>query len=490
MALRRLLLLGLALGGSGGLAHAAPQPAIDVVAAPAWKGWSRPGRTTEIDVRLNADSATRATLDLVAGRQTVHTDFDLQPGRGLRLQMPVSAAATIVLSAGPAAGPQQRRELGIAQSESPLLGVGLASGEQVTLEGFHSIALAADDLPRNAAAYSSIDALIVDAATLGALDQRQLSALLEHAAGCGRVVVLNTDPRLRRVLEGARGCGGQALMSAASPAAAKEMLEASLAASQPAPMAPGALAELARPDRAVWNQVAVALAVYLAVAALAIMFFSSFALTLLVPVLACLAFVALLQVLPAPSQLVVWSEGESGAPQARYAAWQRFQGVARERRRVPMPPQLASSAQPCGTGPALAFDFDARSARMTSVEFDTRLFRQVALCYSGTFPMSRALAIEKHAAGVQEVRNAGTKALPAGVLLAAGRVHHLPALDPGARVTLVAQSGKPPRSAALRTAAARAPADGVAALWELELGGVASVPADSKGWLLVSVPVP
>jgi hypothetical protein len=32
--------------------------------------------------------------------------------------------------------------------------------------------------------------------------------------------------------------------------------------------------------------------------------------------------------------------------------------------------------------------------------------------------------------------------------------------------------------------------DGAAALWKLELSGVADIPIDSQGWLLVSVPSP
>ena len=44
--------------------------------------------------------------------------------------------------------------------------------------------------------------------------------------------------------------------------------------------------------------------------------------------------------------------------------------------------------------------------------------------------------------------------------------------------------------AVLRTAMARTPPDSVAALWALELGGVAGLPIDSTGWLLVSLPPP
>ena len=72
---------------------------------------------------------------------------------------------------------------------------------------------------------------------MGALDQRQLGALLVHAAECGRIVLLNTDVRVRRVLDGTAGCGGRAVMSAASLADAREMLKSSLATSM-CPQAP------------------------------------------------------------------------------------------------------------------------------------------------------------------------------------------------------------------------------------------------------------
>ena len=190
--LRCLLLLGLALCG---MAHAVEPSHTDLTAEPAWKGWSRPGRASEIDIRVTAETARRTTLEVVAGLQTVRADLDLQPGRTVRLQIPVSSVERVTVSVGSPAGPSERRDVVLAQSESPLLGLALVTGESVSIDGFHSVSLGADDLPRNSTAYSSIDALVLDAPTLGALDQRQLGALLEHAAGCGRIVVLNTNER-------------------------------------------------------------------------------------------------------------------------------------------------------------------------------------------------------------------------------------------------------------------------------------------------------
>ena len=485
--LRRLLLLALVLCG---VAHAGTQPAIELNAAPAWKGWARPGRVSEIDIRVTTDSAVLATIDVVAGRQTVRAELELQPGRMTRLHIPVSSVERIAVTAGSVGGSAQRREVVIAQSESPLLGVGLAAGQLVHLDGFHTVALAAQDLPRNASAYSSMDALILDAPTLGALDPQQLGALLAHAAACGRVAVVNSDAHVRHLLEGAASCGGTTLTSAATHTQATELLKKSLASDVPAAMSPGGIGELAQPDQVVWNRVAVALAVYLAAALLALMFVSSHAVLLLLPVLATVAALALPHAMHSASQLVVWSEGQSGARLARYQAWQRFTGLVRETMRVPLPPLLASSVQPCDLSQAMRLDFDAVSGRATFAEFETRLFGQALLCYSGSFPMARTLAIDTQADGTREIRNAGTTAWPHGLLLVAGRVHELPALAAHAYTTIGTPLDTVRRDAVMRTAMTRTQADGVAALWELELAGVAGIPDEAQGWLLVSVPRP
>lgn len=468
------------------MAQAADAPRVELDVAPAWKAWSRPGRVTELDVRVSSDAVARVVVDVVAGPQTLRAEIELQPGRVQRLQFPVRPAGTVAVSVGPPAAPAQRREVGLAMSESPLLGTGLVTGEQVELAGFHTVALAAEDLPRHAAAYSSIDALVVDAPTLGALDPRQLGALLAHTAACGRVVVVNADAQLRRLLGDASGCGGRALLHAASPADAAAVLKASLATSLPTALGRADLGAFLRPAHLHWNGVAVGLAIYFAAALLMLVFHASLPVLLLMPALASVAALALLHGLASPSRLVIWSEGESGAPAARYQARQQFAGRVRERMRVPIPPQLADAVQACDANQAMQFDFDASRGRVAFAEFDVRLFSQAAVCYSGSFPIARKLAVEARADGRRELRNAGTTAWPGGLLLVAGLVQALPPLEAGATTVLDSNAGPPRRDVAVRTAQARVGPDATAALWELELGGVAELPVASKGWLLVT----
>ena len=408
----------------------------------------------------------------------------------MRLHVPVGSADRVTVSLSLSGGGLERRELSMAQSESPLLGVGLAAGGAGLLDGFHTVALSADDLPRNASAYSSIDALILDAPTLRALDQRQLGALLGRAASCDRIVVMNLDPQVRRLLDGAGECGGQALMSADTLTDALDQLKSSLAKARQEPMAIGSVSELMRADHSAWNHVAVTLAIYLATSALILIFTTRLPVLLLTPALFAAAGGVLLHVLKPPAQLVVWSEGASSAQLARYQAWHQVSGLVRERIRTQIPPQLSANAQPCDTNQSLHFEYDAKSGQATFAEFETRLFRQVSLCYSGSFPMSRAIQVEARTQDVRDVRNMGPNAWPQGLLLLDGQVHDLPALGPNAHVSLAANGGHPPGEGVQRVAAARTPPDKVAALWRLVLGGVTDIPVDSRGWLLVTAPAP
>jgi hypothetical protein len=484
--LRGLRLVGLVLWG---ISDAIAQSGIDLAVTPAWDGWSRPGRATEVAVRLRTGAATRARLDIVAGRQTVHTELDLEPGRGVRLHVPVGATESLAVTAGAQGESPQRRDVVIAQSESPLLGAGLATDDRVHLEGFHTVTLDADDLPRNASAYSSIDALILDAPTLGALDERQLGALLAHTAACGRTALVDPDPRARRVLEGAAGCGGRFLMSAASLSGATDLLRASLAEPVAPAISLAALRDLARPDHSAWNRALVVLAVYFGAAVLVIAFSSSILVFLLVPALAGVVVWTSLHTVQPASQLLVWGEADSGARVARYQAWQRIPGNARSDVRVPVLPQLAS-VRSCDASEPMRFHFDATRGSATSVEFGARLFRAVSLCYSGNFPVMRAIEVEARPDGVLEVRNDGAMAWPKGVLLAGRLVHDLPALAPDEKASIGTRAGKPPADAAARAGLSRTPADGLAALWELDLGSVAGAPTGSAAWLLVAIPPP
>jgi hypothetical protein len=477
-------LLALALSAAPA-AGAAPQ--VELTAA--WAGWSRPGRVTEVGVRVRADAATRGTLEIVAGPQSVRTPVNLAAGETLQLEVPVTSAATLDVTIDLEGAPPESRAQALSLSESPLLGVGLASGETARLAGFHAVPLVPADLPRGAAAYASVDALVLDAATLRALEPRQLGALIGHAAACGRIALVAPDPGAWRVLEGAAGCGARTLVSGESVAEALMRLEDSLAVPASAPPSTSDLAALLRPEATAWPRIVAVLATFFGIAALAVTFTASPTVLLLVPVLASVVLAALLHAWQPRPRLVVWAEAEPSARVAQYQAWQSTSGTARGRLEVPV---LAGLGPPrsCDPRRRVRIALDAHRGQPVHAAFESRLFEPVALCYSGNFPVMRAVSITPLEGGRLEVRNDGTLAWPAGLLASGATVHDLPALDPGASTTLRVDRGRPPLDAAARAALARTPHGGYALLWPLQLDTVPDAPADASAWLLVPVAEP
>jgi hypothetical protein len=375
-----------------------------------------------------------------------------------------------------------------------MLAVALADGQRVEFQGFHAVALAADQLPRQPSAFASIDALVIDAPTLSALDPRQLQALLDLAATCGRIVVVAADAEVRRVLDAGAGCGGRTLVHAASPAQASAALAAALSSPVPPALSDSSVIVWSRPGLDAWRRVAVVLGGSFAAVALAIVFFSS-----PWPLLGASALGALLVLVavpggPAASRLVVWSEGASGASFARYQGWQWVTGSTRGMLRVELPPQLAASVRPCHAAQPVQFEFDAGQGRIRAASIESRLFGTLALCYEGQFPQTRSLVLEAAADGSQRVRNAGAMSWPAGWLLRDREVAALPALAPGESAALALTSDAMPQGtrqgalhdAVARTAQSRRPDGGTAGLWALELDAVAGTPPDAQAWLLLS----
>ncbi|HET7158952.1 MAG TPA: hypothetical protein VFI62_08150, partial [Burkholderiales bacterium] len=348
--------------------------------------------------------------------------------------------------------------------------------------------LDAQALPRHASAYSSIDALILDASVLAALDSRQLGALLEYAATCGRLVLVNPDSRPRQVLESAAGCGGHALLTATTPAQAIERLKTSLRVPVAAPASLGGLGDLGRFDDSNWHRVMVLLSVYFALALLAVMFVSSMW-VLLVPAAATLVVWFTLYGMQPESQVLVWGEAESGSRSATYQAWQQFAGLARNHARVPVPPELGS-VRPCDSSRPVRFEFDGVRQVMTSAEFDTRLFQRVLLCYSGHFQAMREIVIDTSANGALDVRNAGTHPWPSGVLVTGRSTHELPSLAPNEKKRVLIGAGISQPDAVGRAALARTPVGHQAALWKHAVGSARDSSVASTTWLLVSVPSP
>jgi hypothetical protein len=462
------------------------QPQLDLTATPAWNGWSRAGRTTEVAVRVRSAERVRARLTVRGGAQSVSSDLDLEPGRAVRLNMPIASAQAITVTGEIREKPLLKHELRIAQSEAPLLALAMATGETVDVEGLHTIAIEPEGLPRNGSAFSSIDALIVDGRALRTLDSAQLDALIAHIAACGRTVLVNAESAARGVFEDAAGCGGRLLMTATSLSQAAAALKASLADASAAWRESSGARDLARMDDSSWYRVLVLLAASFGIVLAVLSFSSSIIAFVTAPLVATAVLWACLNTVEAVSRVALWGEAESGGRVARYDAREQVRSLSRKPIQVPVLARYGSM-QPCDPNQPVRLNFDAARGLTTSAGFDGRLFQSVSLCYSGTFPLARSIVLDATTDSTVTVRNGGRVAWPSGLLITQREAYWLPALGPGDRATLSTRADHAPSGPAVRTALARKPTEGVAALRPLDPSPIAESAVRTTAWVLVSV---
>jgi hypothetical protein len=479
--LRHADLLVTSIGCLVGAAATASPLQFDV--ASAWDGWSRPGRVTETVLRLQSQDRVRAELTITSGGQVIHSTVQLAPGAQVRLSVPVQATERIAVKVAPAGMNHERREIGLSLSEAPLLAWVAPGVPAQPTAGFHVIEFDASALPDNAAAYSSIDALVIDRAQVGAITEGQLAALLSFMASCGRTVLISETPSAAGLLQGAVGCGGRNFAEATSADTALASLDRILGSTEAELPHATSLGALGGHELETWYLAVAVLAVGIAATALAGIFSTSLATAVLVPALATAAGLLFMQSRPVDARLLVWAETRSNDRLAQYRGLQRATSPRRGDVDVPV---LAVLAEPhaCNAGKPSVWSWDAEGRRYTSARFAGRLFATASLCYAGSFPVTRNAVARMSAPGRVELRNPGPASWPPGALVWDGRLHSMPALAPDAALALNAEAGEQPANVVERQAIARTPLDRLAILWPLDLQSVNQAPPDAQAWLL------
>ena len=480
--LRGLLLLLAAAAGLG----TAGAAETTLTATPAWDGWSRPGRLSELELRIGGVAEQLYSVEIEAGTQRIATSVTARAGRDSLIRLPVPAHETISVRASAAGAEQANVLVPLSQAESPLL-VWAATPPSEDPAFLHRLPVGAGAFPRQAAAYSSIDALVVDAATLVSLDEAQLAALIAYATGCGPTVLVGTQAAVADVLRHAVACEGRRLAVVATPEQASAALERMLAADADVLQPNEGLRALGDPEPGVWNTIALVAGLYIAAAVVLSALTASFPLLIAMPAVMA-ALVAVLGVVSEPAdRILVWSEAHSGDPVAVYAARQFATGTGRGSTSLQLADLLASPER-CRAERALAWEFDSDRGRFDRVSYRQRLFDRAMVCYRGHFPIARSARFEPATEGPPTVRNTGPGPWPAGWVSNGGALHAVPGLAPGRSTPLFSDGGSWPGDAARRAAIRRTPAGGSAMLWPLDLGTISAGLDSAEGWLLLRLP--
>jgi hypothetical protein len=349
------------------------------------------------------------------------------------------------------------------------------------------VAVEPEQLPRTAAAYSSIDALVIDRRLMSSLDQQQLSALLSHVAGCGRTIVVSpASPADEGLFRAAVGCGGLHFATVTSAGEVASRLAAIVAAPVAMPLAAPSLAAVMGPDLSVWYAVTALLSVCAAAIVIGAVFTPSLAAAIAVPALLATGSLWFVQARAPQSRLTVWAEAGVGERVAQYRGLLQASESRRGNVRIPVPDTLARP-RTCHDDQSVTWEWGAGARRFSAVQVDGRLFGRATLCFAGEFPVARAAVIRSAADGRMTLGNAGGSSLPPGILAWHGGLLPFAALQPAAEITLDPGSVAGATSGAQGFALSRTPPDAQSILWPLDLGRVQHAPVQSQAWLLMRI---
>jgi hypothetical protein len=474
----------LALGLAGAAQAADP---LDVEVIPAWDGWSRPGRLTEVEVRLRSRRSEAVDVVLAANGDRVRTRLALDAGQASVNHIPLRAAETVTTAVRRNGKARASLESRLSLSESPLLAWVAPLPVAGPIAGFHAVVVEPTELPRTAAAYSSIDALVIDRRMMSSLGQQQLAALLSYVAGCGRTIVVSpASPADEGLFRAAVGCGGRGFATVTSAGDVASSLATILAVPVATPLEALSLATVSGPDLGAWYTVTALLAICAAAIVIGGVFTSSLAAAIAVPALLATAVLWFVQAHAPQSRLTVWAEAGVAERVAQYDGLLQTSLLRRGSARIPVPDTLARP-QTCHDDDRASWQWDAAERRFSAVQVDGRLFGRASLCFAGEFPVARAAEMRLAADGRMALGNAGGSSLPPGVLAWRGGLLPFAALQPAAEITLDPGNVARATNGAQGLALSRTAPDAQSILWPLDLGRVRHAPAQSQAWLLMRI---
>jgi hypothetical protein len=465
---------------------------IDLV--PAWEGVARPGAVTELEIRLNAGRAGDYVLELSGGEAPLRVTASTGPGGAATLWVPYRAAAdpfvgvTAYRDGQPVGRAEQRIHHVISGSQVvavSLVDRSRASKMDIALPKSVVLNASPNSLPRTPQAYDAIDLLVLDAASLSALDDVRLSALQGYLGGCGKLIVERLPDNGVQRLRSLSGCGGRfiGIFDDAAPLTlgALRLLEAPTA---PLPRA----VELARarnPDLSndIYLPIVVFLCVYLLIMPGTALTTRKALPLLLVPVLAAALAVFAWRERPPRSELIIWSESGGQNAATRYAALLSVIGAG---------PATATLGFPPGVIPRNIPADDVRQVRTAEdavagagVEIHTRLLSRTDLYFQGAYWVSPPVAVSL-VEGKPAVRNLTASTLNGVVLSWKARRVKVPALAAGEgwRYADTADDAEPRLEGLLEE---RGRADGPAVLLPFESPVARQFAGDlsTQSWLLV-----
>jgi len=451
--------------------------ALELTLVPAWEGNYRPGSATEVLVRVVSPiegdvvvSASDPTTTLTARRHvdtngTVEVAFAIQP-----------SASALSVRAQLGYGEPVEKTLQLVPLDRPLLPV-VADGRSDLAEWLAPLGryvpqpVAAKALPRTAAGYGPVAALVLAADTLDRLTGDQLEALRAHVASCGRVLLPPQAEQAALELTALSACADRFVTRSADATT----LAAALGTRPPPLPSYAQLLPLATEPPHLWRLVVWFFVGYLVLLA-GLAWKRGVGWLRAAPVLAsALMLAAWWQNVP-ERRVLLWAEQQSGAATARFRLLYDVHSRGTNRIEVEAPAALGLPEPVSEQRTEIELDDGA-----TRLAIEPRLLARYTFGFSGTVAFAPSVVLERGSDGTQVV-NRGAGASAPAILVRAGRFYAVPPLEAGETWSPAPDAPHVPRPALPASFAPR----GDALLLEVPVAslGTALPPHDSaRAWL-------
>lgn len=467
---------------------AAQASAADIEAVAAWRGWAGAGGLSELELRVPASiTAGTAAVSVQSALQHLDSTATAHAGADTVLRLPVRTDAPVALTARNPDGRTVRCEFSFQRSARPILVWARNTVAEAANADVHLLAVSAADMPRLAGSYAAVAGIVIDDATLRALDDSQAAALLQYVRHCGFTIAVGFSAEADTALLHAAGCDGRQLRAGVADLTPTAAIGQFLDRNATAAINTTALSALADVDRrAIWLAGALLLYGLLAVALL--LLWPRPAMLLGLAPLATVAMALALYLAPVQQQLVVWAEARSGDRSAQFSGELQLRPTAPGRLSVAVPAQI-DQADACDVATQSTAYWDAAHQRIVSAELRLQLLAQPQLCFSGSFPLNYRAQAQRLDAATLQITNNGAAGWHAARLLWQGRVYRDLELGASDIQRIHTASGSAAATPAERLASERLRWGEAAVLLPLPLAALNLPSRSASGWLAITTPV-
>lgn len=437
MSLFQLFLWALALVS---LSSAKADPSLQMEVTPAWNGYYRSGKPTEIGVKLISPHSTVVNISGGHLFQTVELEAGIPKSIGLPL-LPDNFVAVLIHAASQD-NPGSAIEKSVALTASKIPNIALVT-EGLTLQDRQSITrqlhqidndnlffISALTLPRFISGYESVDMIIIPYQGLKNLDDQQIKTLSLYLGNCGKTIALEFPPAIYSKLRKIAGCNGNFLVTASYPFAFSEHIKNLIHQNPESLPELSALAD-ALPVKGIYTSYTLLVGFclgYLLIVIMTTWIAKQKYIFFIAPLLATV-IVILIGCRQQPERnLISWVQMDSQHRSARYSALLTLRGNGKWREISKLPTAAMMSGSALTSLQALQFNGEQPEVISTNTEYPLLSYAQ--WYWQSSLDMEAPLQLQL----VNQqpvVTNMSQQNLKAGLLKWQGENYPLPALQPG-----------------------------------------------------------